>query len=83
MSADPYLIPGTDTLRNKAGITDRATLDNFEREVTTARSFELIANPIDGNLDYDHLKDIHQHLFQDVYEWAGKPRTIGISKGHL
>lgn len=81
MSADPYLIPGTDTLRNKAGITDRATLDNFEREVTTARSFELIANPIDGNLDYDHLKDIHQHLFQDVYEWAGKPRTIGISKG--
>ena len=81
MSADPYLIPGTDTLRNKAGITDRATLDNFEREVTTARSFELIANPIDGSLDYDHLKDIHQHLFQDVYEWAGEPRTIGISKG--
>lgn len=81
MSVDPYLIPGTDTLRNKAGITDRATLDNFEREVTTARSFELIAKPIEGNFDFDHLKDIHKHLFQDVYEWAGEPRTIGISKG--
>ena len=81
MSVDPYLIPGTDTLRNKAGITDRATLNDFEREVTTARSFELIAKPIEGNFDFDHLKDIHKHLFQDVYEWAGKPRTIGISKG--
>ena len=80
MSADPYLIPGTDTLRNKAGITDRATLDNFEREVTTARSFELSANPIDGNLDYDHLKDIHQHLFQDVYEWAGEDHLKGLDR---
>jgi len=24
---------------------------------------------------------VHHHLFQDVYEWAGKPRTVRIAKG--
>lgn len=27
-----------------------------------------------------HLKDIHHHLFQDVYPWAGEYRTVRISK---
>jgi cell filamentation protein len=34
----------------------------------------------DGNLDFAHYCAIHHHLFQDVYEWAGKPRTVRISK---
>lgn len=28
-----------------------------------------------------HFKAIHEHLFQDVYDWAGKIRTVRISKG--
>ena len=33
--------------------------------------------------DLDHLRAIHRHLFQDVYAWAGKIRTVEISKsGH-
>ena len=27
------------------------------------------------------LMKIHAHLFQDIYEWAGKYRTVDISKG--
>lgn len=34
-----------------------------------------------GVLDYEHYKSIHQHLFQDVYEWAGDARGIRIGKG--
>jgi hypothetical protein len=26
-------------------------------------------------LDFDKLKEIHRYLFQDVYEWVGKPRS--------
>ena len=28
-----------------------------------------------------HLRAIHYHLFQDLYDWAGLLRTVEISKG--
>jgi cell filamentation protein len=34
-----------------------------------------------GKFDLKHLRSIHRHLFQDVYEWAGEVRTVEISKG--
>jgi cell filamentation protein len=34
----------------------------------------------EGELDFVHYCAVHHHLFQDVYEWAGKPRTVRISK---
>ena len=81
VAVDPYLIPGTDILQNKAGIVDAAELSAFEREATAVRSFEAMKNPIPGDFDFDHLKAIHEHLFQDVYAWAGQTRTITMSKG--
>ncbi len=30
--------------------------------------------------DFDRLKEIHRYLFQDVYEWAGKPRSCDLRK---
>ena len=30
-----------------------------------------------------HLKSIHKYLFQDIYLWAGKPRTCAIAKKDL
>lgn len=76
MAIDPYLIPGTKTLQNKLGITDPATLSTFERKFTSARDAAAIANPVPGNLDFDHLKDMHKNLF-----WAGQTRTVNIAKG--
>src|SRR5258706_12191731 len=35
----------------------------------------------EGNLDFAHYKAIHNHLFQDVYEWAGQVRFVRIFKG--
>jgi cell filamentation protein len=29
----------------------------------------------------NHYYAVHRHLFQDVYAWAGKPRTVRIAKG--
>ena len=34
----------------------------------------------EGQFDLAHLKAIHRHLFQDVYDWAGQVRTVEISK---
>ena len=81
MATDPYLIPGTNTLKNKLGITNESMLQDAERELTGARIASLVTAPIAGKHDFEHLKAIHKHIFQDLYEWAGKARTITLSKG--
>ncbi len=78
MSDDPYLYPGTRILRNKLGILDAGKLDYHEREIVAMRMRQGVPT---GNFDLKHLRAIHRHLFQDVYDWAGEVRTVEISKG--
>jgi cell filamentation protein len=75
--ADPYCYTGTTVLRNIPGIRDQASLDTFEAISTAQRSDEPIPK---GRLSASHYRAIHHHLFQDVYAWAGKFRTVRISK---
>ncbi|MDX9814782.1 MAG: Fic family protein [Sulfurimonas sp.] len=49
-------------------------LGTKERELTSKRVFQLNINPIRGDFDYQHLKNIHNYIFKDVYTWAGKDR---------
>jgi cell filamentation protein len=79
---DTYCYPGTDVLRNKAEITDAQDLDAYEGELSTLRSIEILENPVLGQFDLAHLQRIHLALFQDVYDWAGKIRTVDISRGN-
>jgi len=74
---DPYCYPGTHVLINRAGLTNQATLDAFEVEMVTQRLHEPL--PL-GRLGVRHYRAIHRHLFQDVYAWAGKFRTVRIAK---
>jgi len=79
---DTYCYPGTDVLRNKAEIINAKELDDYEGELSTLRSIQILENPVPGKFDLAHLQLIHYSLFQDVYEWAGKIRTVEISRGH-
>jgi len=77
---DRSCYPGTDVLRNKAGIRDAEKLAEFELTMSLTRSEESLPQ---GHLDYSHYKAIHRYLFQDIYEWAGQIRTIRTGKsGH-
>ncbi|MBP0618258.1 Fic/DOC family protein [Jiella mangrovi] len=76
--ADPLCYPGTSVLRNKAELQDADALDEFELSMFYTRAEEPLPS---GALDYPHYRALHHHLFQDVYEWAGQPRTIRIGKG--
>jgi cell filamentation protein len=78
---DPYTIPGTSVLINKLGLTRFEVLRQAEYDLTRARVKELHLQPVAGRFDLKHLQDVHRHIFQDVYEWAGQLRTVGISKG--
>lgn len=76
--ADPYTCENSTVLVNKLGLCEQAELDAFEAEISNARALEALP---EGELDFQHFKAIHHHLFQDVYEWAGQIRTVRISKG--
>ena len=75
---DPYCYPGTAVLKNLPGIRDQTELDAFETLITAQRAEEPLPR---GRLGYAHYRAIHRHLFQDVFAWAGKLRTVRIAKG--
>lgn len=75
---DPYLYRGTSVLKNVHGIRDAAALQRFEAISTAARAEEPLPA---GRYSVSHFLAVHRHLFQDVYRWAGRPRTIRMSKG--
>ena len=75
-----YTDPKTGVLRNLGNIADQDALIFAETGATVKRVNELKANPIPVE-NSNSLFAVHLHLFQDIYEWAGKRRTVEISKG--
>lgn len=71
---------GTTCLINKLDIQDEKQLDIVESQITVAKISILQHNPIEGNFDFEHYKAIHKFIFEDLYDWAGIPRTVDISK---
>ena len=67
-------ITGAVASRNKLGITEPTALASAVADFTAFRLAELQTSPICGGFDSAHLQDIHRHLFQDIYEWAGELR---------
>jgi len=76
--SDPYRYAGTSVLKNIPGIRDQAELERFESAIVKQRSFEVLPR---GNLSVRHYRSIHRHLFQDVYRWAGRFRTVRTHRG--
>ena len=68
-----------DVLHNLANIEDEKILLAKESLKVSKRVEELFENSIKINLS-NSLLIIHHYLFHDVYEWAGKVRTVNISK---
>ena len=52
-----------------------------ERDYSSVRQTELMMQGVTGDFSFKHLCSIHKQLFQDIYTWAGKTRTVDISKG--
>lgn len=74
-----YTDPKTGLLRNLQDIIDPDVLLFVESGAVTKRLQELYETPIKIK-GIDSFFEIHRHLFQDIYVWAGKKRTVEISK---
>lgn len=79
---DPYVYPGTEILINKYGIKNYEELIEIEKIITSSVWQDISEGKIKINktFDYKHLKSLHRELFKEIYEWAGKERTVDISK---
>ena len=73
-------------LENKLGITDSAELAREEERVSKKKAVELFES---GTLDklepgrFASLQAIHKALFEDIYDFAGKLRTVNLAKGNF
>ena len=71
-------------LENKLGITNSADLAKEEEKLSKKRAVELFENGLLSLADagsFSSLQKIHEYLFQDIYDFAGKIRTVNIAKG--
>lgn len=68
-------------LVNRRGITDLVTLQIAEEEAL-ANAYERLLSEVrvDTPMTADLLKDIHTTIFSNLFEWAGRWRTVQISK---
>lgn len=73
---DPYVYPGTDVLRNKLGLRDNAMLRLVEYAYTADRA----TNAPRFEMSAAGYRATHKHLFDDLYDWAGKMRTVVLTK---
>ena len=73
-------------LENKLGITDSAQLAREEERISKTCARRLFETDFLSSLTpgtFDALSKIHAFLFSDIYEFAGKIRTVNIAKGNF
>lgn len=74
------------TLENKLGITDSTKLAREEERISKKKAVKLFESGILDTLPagkFSTLQKIHEYLFSDIYEFAGKIRSVNIAKGNF
>lgn len=73
-------------LENKLGLTSSAELAREEERISKKKAAMLFENHILDNLKsgkFSTLQTIHKYLFGEIYDFAGKLRTVNIAKGNF
>ena len=71
-------------LENKLGITSSPELAEAEERISKKKAVELFENGLLDRMEPGttaSLKAIHKYLFDEIYDFAGEPRTVNIAKG--
>jgi len=71
-------------LHNKLGIADPSELARIEEKISKKKALEMFESGLLDKLEvgtYKALSDIHEYLFGDIYDFAGKVRDVNIVKG--
>ncbi len=71
---------------NKLGLTNSADLAQEEEHLSKKKAVELFENGMLNTLPagkFSTLQAIHKYLFEDIYNFAGKLRTVNLAKGNF
>lgn len=71
-------------LKNKLGITDSTELARAEEQISKRKAVEMFDTKYLDTLTpgtFDALSKIHGFLFSDIYDFAGKVRSVNLAKG--
>lgn len=69
---------------NKLNISNPAELAKIEEKISKSKAVQLFENNIVEEFEvgkFSVLSKIHKFLFDDLYDFAGKVRTVNIAKG--
>lgn len=69
-------------LENKLGITSSAELAREEEKISKKKAVELFEKNILDTLEvgkFSSLSKIHEYLFDEIYDFAGKLRSVNIA----
>ncbi len=70
-------------LENKLNIIDPVELAREEEKISKKRAKKMFETGYLNTLEpgtFETLKNIHQYLFEEIYEFAGKLRKVNIAK---
>ncbi len=73
-------------LENKLGLTSSTDLAREEERISKKKALALFENGMLDKLEagtFSALQTIHQYLFEEIYDFDGKIRTVNISKGNF
>ena len=72
-------------LENKLGLTSSADLAREEERISKKKALALFENGVLDTLPagkFSTLQAIHKYLFEGIYDFAGKLRTVNLAKGN-
>ena len=83
-----FVLEGGDgmVLQNKLGITNFVELAREEERVSKKKALDLFDTTVlEKHLvgSFAQLAAIHRYLFEDIYDFAGKVRSVNIAKGNF
>lgn len=81
MINDPYTYEDG-TLKNKLNIRDHQELRKAEADIGFLKLINVDSVKSD-KLNEELLRDIHYHIFENIFEWAGEYRTVPVYKTEL
>lgn len=73
-------------IENKLGLTSSVDLAREEERISKKKAVKLFENGVLNILPagkFSTLQAIHKYLFEDIYDFAGKLRTVNLAKGNF
>lgn len=78
-----YTYPASNVIKNKMDIKDEKKLEEYERQMVAFKLATIRKHQMPEKFDANRLKYIHEFLFSEIYDFAGKYREENITKDNF